>query len=121
MQREVSHDVADSRNSSARESAQTTDSRLAQEPDQALSSAGGRRSGEGRSLRPPDCAQASPESADHESAHEDPVPGGTDPSQANQEMDLLQARRSQNRALQARLHRQGITPPPTAGPTGAFS
>jgi len=51
-------------------------------------------------LRLPDRAQASRKSTDHERTYEDSVPGRADPLQANQEVDLLQAGRSENQTNQ---------------------
>src|SRR5437773_6238382 len=91
------HDI-DSRNPGSCKRAQTADSRVAQESEKAFPSASGWRFGEGWGLRLPDCAQAPRESTDHQRTHEDTVPGWADSSQANQKVDLLQARRSQNPA-----------------------
>jgi len=59
-------------------------------------------------LRLPDRTQTSHQSTHVERAHENSVPGRADPPQANQEVDLLQARRVQNQANQTSDSIEGL-------------
>jgi len=106
---------ADFRNPGSRKRPTTADSRVAQKADETLPSASRRRFGRRWCVRLLDCTQTSRESTHIERAHEDSVPGWVDPSQANQEVDLLQARRAQDRANQENHPGKGVE----TGPAGA--
>src|SRR5262245_42152339 len=74
------------------------------------------RSGDGRGLRPLDRGEARDQPADAARAHADPEPGRAGARQADQAMDLLQARRGPHRGGQA-----GDCPPGLARPVAALA
>src|ERR1700693_83983 len=71
---------------------------MAQASPQAVPASGGRRPGEGWRVRAADRAEGARQPATRQPAPQDPDRRWADPRQANQAMDLLQTRRSQDQA-----------------------